>query len=284
MRTKTLLIAAAALAAAVTSSNAQSTVYSQNIVGYVNTVIPGGSAYSMICNPLNGTTNAADALMPALQGGENLLIWHGTGYYTYTYTSPGFGTGLGYQSDWIDGGATPPQPPTIPGDQTDASDGLYFTPRPILTPGQGCFLQNPNGAETNTFTGTALTTNSVVIAGGSAYSMLASTIPVGGGIQTNAAINITQNFAGGENVLLWNGSGYYVYTFTSPGFGTGLGYQSDWIDGSATPPAPPTIPGDQTDASDGLYFAPEPAVKVGQGFFIQNPNGAETWSQNINVQ
>jgi hypothetical protein len=49
-------------------------------------------------------------------------------------------------------------------------------------------------------------------------------------------------------------------------------------------PGASTIPGDQTDASDGLYFAPQPAVKVGQGFFIQNPNGPETWTQNINVQ
>ncbi len=61
MRTKTLLIAAAALAAAVTSSQAQSTVYSQNIVGYVNQVLPGAGVFTSVVAPLQGTTNAADA-------------------------------------------------------------------------------------------------------------------------------------------------------------------------------------------------------------------------------
>ena len=148
MRTKTLLIAAAALAAAVTSSNAQSTVYSQNIVGYVNTVIPGGNAYSMIANPLNGTTNAAEALLPALVGGENLLVWNGHGYYVYSFAGAGVGTGLGYQSDWTDGSSAPPAAPSIPGDQTDSSDGIYWAPQPSVTVGQGFFIQNPNGAET----------------------------------------------------------------------------------------------------------------------------------------
>jgi len=284
MRTKTLLIAAAALAAAVTSSNAQSTVYSQNIVGYVNTVLPGGNAYTMIANPLNGTTNAAESVLPALVGGENLLAWNGHGYYIYTFAGAGVGTGLGYQSDWTDGGTTYPNPPAIPGDQTDSSDQVYWAPQPILTPGQGVFLQNPNTTETNTFTGTALTTNSVTIPGGNAYSMLASTIPVGGGVQTNTAITLSAHFAGGENLLAWNGHGYYIYTFAGAGVGTGLGYQSDWTDGGTTYPNPPAIPGDQTDSSDQVYWAPQPSVTVGQGFFLQNPNGAETWTQNINVQ
>src|ERR1700761_8862396 len=117
MRTKTLLIAAAALAAAVTSSNAQSTVYSQNVVGYVNTVLPGGSALSLVANPLNGSTNSANVILPALVGGESVLVWSGTGYYLYQYQGAGVGTGLGFQSDWTDNGATPPAPPAIPGDQ-----------------------------------------------------------------------------------------------------------------------------------------------------------------------
>ena len=42
MRTKTLLIAAAALAAGILSSSAQT--YSQNIVGYVNQVLPANAS------------------------------------------------------------------------------------------------------------------------------------------------------------------------------------------------------------------------------------------------
>ncbi len=284
MRTKTLLIAAAALAAAVTSSNAQSTVYSQNIVGYVNTVIPGGFAFSMIANPLSGAATNAEAVLPAITGGESLLIWNGGGYYTYTYIGAGAGTGSGFQSDWIDGNSAPPAPPAIPGDQTDTADSVYWAPEPTLKPGQGAFIQNPNVTITNTFTGTALLTNSVSINGGFAFSMLASTIPVGGGVQTNNAISLTSNFTGGETVLLWNGGGYYSYTFIGAGAGTGSGFQSDWIDANSAPPAPPAIPGDQTDTSDSVYWAPQPALTVGQGFFIQNPNASETWTQSLNVQ
>src|SRR5579864_5383251 len=121
MRTKTLLIASAgALAAAITSSQAQ-TVYSQNVVGYVNTPLPNGQ-YTLVNNPLNGTTNGASSVLTGFTGGENLLIWHGTGYYGYTYGGLNSGTGLGFQSDWTDANAVPPAPPTIPGDQTDTSD------------------------------------------------------------------------------------------------------------------------------------------------------------------
>ena len=277
MRTKTLLVAAAAaLAASITASQAQ-TVYSQNVVGYVNTVLNPG--FTMVCNPLNGTTNAAESLLPALQGGENIFVWHGTGYYIYSFTSPGAGTGNGWQSDWVDGGATPPAAPTIPGDQTDTADGVYWAPQPILTPGEGFFLQNPNSAETNTFTGTVVTANTNTLNPG--FTMLASAIPVAGDAETNSAITLTSNFQGGENVFVWHGTGYYIYSWTGPGTGTGNGWQSDWVDGGATPPAAPTIPGDQTDSGDGVYWAPPLQLTVGQGVFIQNPNASEQWSQTI---
>ncbi len=284
MRTKTLLIAAAALAAAVNSSNAQSTVYSQNVVGYVNTVLPGGSVSTLIANPLNGTTNSVSTILPALQGGETVLIWHGTGYYNYFYQGPGVGTGLGFQSDWTDGFASPPQPPNIPGDQTDTGNSLYWAPAPVINPGTGFFVQNPNGNETNTFTGTVITTNSVTIPGGSVSTLLASAIPVGGDVTTNTAINLTANFVGGETLLVWHGTGYYSYFYQGAGVGTGLGFQSDWTDGFAAPPQAPNIPGDQTDTANSLYWTPPPSIIVGQGFFIQNPNGSEQWTQNINLQ
>jgi hypothetical protein len=277
MRTKTLLIAAAgALAAAITSSQAQ-TVYSQNVVGYVNTPLPPG--FTLVCNPLNGTTNAAEAVMPGLTGQENLFIWNGHGYFVYTYQGAGVGTGLGFQSDWTDGSASPPAPPTIAGSQTDTVDGFYWTPTPVVNPGQGFFVQNPNASETNTFTGTVVTTNSQPINPG--FNMVASAIPVGGDVETNPAITLTKNFAGQENAFVWNGHGYFVYTFQGAGVGTGLGFQSDWTDGSASPPAPPTIAGSQTDTVDGFYWTPALQLSVGQGIFIQNPNTTEQWTQTI---
>src|ERR1700744_2623354 len=69
MRTKTLLIAAAALAAGVISSEAQ--VYSQNIVGYIN--LPLSPGYTLIGNQLStdltGTNNTVASVF-----GTNLLV------------------------------------------------------------------------------------------------------------------------------------------------------------------------------------------------------------------
>jgi hypothetical protein len=271
---KLLLTAAALLAAGIVSSQAQGTVYSANVVGYVNQVLPAG-VYSMIGNPLSNGLNQASQVLPALQGGETMFIWNGTGYYVYQFQGTGVGTGLGYQSDWTDGSANH----NIPGDQYDSVDQVYWAPQPVLAPGTGCFLLNPNGNETNTFVGTVISTNNYTLNNG-VYNLLSSWIPVGGNVQTNSAINLTANFAGGETMFTWNGTGYYIYQFQGAGVGIGLGYQSDWTDGSATH----NIPGDQYDSVDQVYWAPTPQLNVGQGFFILNPNANENWIQNVNLQ
>ncbi|HTR40242.1 MAG TPA: hypothetical protein VMH87_01325 [Pseudomonadales bacterium] len=279
MRTKTLLIASAGvLAAAITSSQAQ-TVYSQNVVGYVNSVLTQGQNV-LLANPLNGTTNSINAIMPGLQGGELVNVWNGAGYYTYQYQGAGVGTGLGFQSDWTDGNSFPPATPAIPGDQADTVNGVYWAPAPVLNPGQGFFIASPNQSETNTFTGTVVTTNSITLTQGHNF-LVASAIPVGGDVTTNPAITLTKNFGGGELMNVWNGSGYYTYQYQGAGVGTGLGFQSDWTDGNAFPPAHPSIPGDQTDTVNGVYWAPSPQLQVGQGFFISSPNATEVWSQSI---
>jgi len=306
MRTKTLLIAAAALAAAITTSQAQ-TVYSQNVVGYVNTPLTGSSALTLVTAPLSGTTNGAEEVMPGLTGGETLYIWNGAGYYLFTFEGAGAGASFGaqnsvpaYQSDWVDGSAGPDSafagfgPPQQTGEQTDTADDWYWTKEPQLTPGQGFFVQNPNGNETNTFTGTVITTNSQTLTGSSALTLVASAIPVGGNVETNQVINLTGNFQGGETVFVWNGAGYYLYTFEGVGAGASFGaqnsvpaYQSDWVDGSAGPDSafagfgPPQQTGEQTDTADDWYWAAPVQISVGQGFFVQNPNGTETWSQTI---
>ena len=62
MRTKTLL-GAAILAAGLASSMAQSNVYSLNVVGYYNVVIPGGTKV-MVANQLNTTNNTLAGVLP----------------------------------------------------------------------------------------------------------------------------------------------------------------------------------------------------------------------------
>src|SRR5580704_5535841 len=73
---KTLLIAAAALAASIISTEAQ--VYSQNIVGYVNQPAVGG-AYEMVVIPLSASpTNNAEQVFSELQAGDAVLLWDST--------------------------------------------------------------------------------------------------------------------------------------------------------------------------------------------------------------
>jgi len=281
MRTKTLLIAAAALAAGVISSQAQ--VYSQNIVGYVNSTFNGNNALTLISNPLTGNgTNGATQVLTGLVGGENLFLWNGHGYYAYSFEGVGAGTSMGFPSDWIDlnGGTVA----ATPGDVFDSPDGVYWTLPPQLVPGQAGFIQNGNVAnETNTFVGTAVlqTTNApVVLTGNNALTLVSSAVPIGGSLEST---NINLPFAGGENVFIWNGHGYYAYSFEGATAGTSMGFPSDYIDLNGGTVA--AVPGDVFDAPDGVYWTQPPTVNVGQGFFVQNGNVAsENWTQNLNLQ
>src|SRR6185312_1695742 len=63
MRTKTLLLASAALVAGVVASQAQSNVFSANIVGYVS-VTNAANQYVVLANPLDNGTNDITGLLP----------------------------------------------------------------------------------------------------------------------------------------------------------------------------------------------------------------------------
>src|SRR6267378_4268086 len=73
MRTKTLLCAAA-LAAGVVSSMAQSNVYSLNVVGYVNKPFKNG-LYTLVSNPLNGTNNTLNTILPNAPNFSKINLW-----------------------------------------------------------------------------------------------------------------------------------------------------------------------------------------------------------------
>jgi len=233
---KTLLIAAAALAAGVISTQAQ--VYSQNIVGYVNTVLPGNNNYSLITCPVGGT-NAAETALSCVQVGDTIFVWTGGGYNVLTYFGPNW-DGNGH--NWADGNGN-----------GQAS--------PVLSPGQAIFYQNGQGvAETNTFVGNVILTNSIVIPGNNNYSLIASTAPVADVID---GTNFALPFQVGDTVFLWTGGGYNVLTYFGPNW-DGLGH--NFADGNGN-------------------GQPSPVVPVGQGFFYQNGQGtSETWNQNFIIQ
>jgi hypothetical protein len=76
MRTKTLLFAAAALAAGLVTSQAQ--VYS-GIVGYVSEQFPAG-AFVLAANPLDDGTNTTTSVGINLPNKSVIDVWNGTGF------------------------------------------------------------------------------------------------------------------------------------------------------------------------------------------------------------
>jgi len=190
MRTKTLLIAAAALAAGILASSAQT--YSQNIVGYVTQVLPVG--YSLITVPLTatntGNTVPAPQALTCLQQNDAVILWNGSGYSTYSFVN--YGVNFTWQYP----------------------DGTYGDVAPNVTLGQAFFYSNGQGGpETNVFTGTVVLTNSIALPVG--YSLVGSTPPVGGAVTNTASFNfpLQQNDA----MIVWNGSGYSTYSFVNYG-------------------------------------------------------------------
>jgi len=174
MRTKTLLLTAATVAAGALSSMAQN-VYSVNVVGYVN--VPLVQGYSLIANPLNAGDNSVSNLFNTLYNsgsgpiaGDNLFTWNGSGFI---------------------------------GDFLDQFGGGWSNPGLQLPPGVGFLYQhiaNP-GSATNTFVGTVVqgpATNNVPVG----YSIQSSQWPV-----QDYLGNLEQPQPG-DYLFLWNGSGF----------------------------------------------------------------------------
>jgi hypothetical protein len=114
MRTKTLLLIAAAAAAGITASNAQ--VYSVNAVGYVNKTVPKGG-FALVANPLIAQTNTVEALFGG-HDGLQVFIWNTTKKaFDFTAYSTDFG--------WDPAGPE----------------------KTVINPGHGVFLKNTTAAD-----------------------------------------------------------------------------------------------------------------------------------------
>jgi hypothetical protein len=179
MRTKTLLCAAA-LAAGVVSSMAQSNVYSLNVVGYVNVATKGGGGFNFVGNPLNNTGsngNNITNLFANAQDGDQIYTWNritqdldGT---IYTYSA--------FLHAW---------------------DGNLPLP-----PGIGIFYFNAGNDATNTFVGEVIQgayvnpLPSPSILGGGAFNSISSSAPLGGSF-TNSIVGIPPQ--DGDQVYTWN--------------------------------------------------------------------------------
>ncbi len=273
---KTLLIAAAALAAGVISSQAQ--VYSQNVVGYVNVVNPANS-FNLVANQLNfvgpnGTNAVNDVLVTGnfVSGGSTgtpipqqsqLFSWNGGGYNQYYYYSAADlqalngGTYYG-PSGWYDSG--------------------FALVTATLNQGSGSFIYNPSAtAITNTFVGTVVqgtVTNHIV----NGFNLISVVAPLAGLALDNTNVNFpSYGDNASETYYHWNGNGYdnlyyysAAYLFSIDPTYVADGYTPGWYDtGGAN---------HSTTVNDPLW------QNVGQASFVLYPGPATNWVSTFNVQ
>jgi hypothetical protein len=187
MRTKTLLLSAVAVAAGILSSQAQSNVFSANVVGYVSVVLPGNGQYALVANPFDdGAGNyVTNVLGNSLPKQSQVLIWNGSGY------------------DIVTRGGTPAAWPAPTTNQ--------------IPPGVGFFVKNGSSAAgspnlTNVFVGSIVVPN-----GGSVtnnlpigYTLLGSPIPYSGNVAISGQSGGDTNMDFGtpvgkqSQILIWD--------------------------------------------------------------------------------
>jgi hypothetical protein len=172
---------------------------SGNMVGYVNLSLPAGGSRILIANPLNGTNNHLNTILPLpdVADGVTILRWNPA---TQSYGDPIiFMAGLGWYS-------VAPDPNWL-----------------ILNLGEGFFLQNPTASPLNvTFVG-EVPEGTLVTAfpPGGGMGMLASKVPQARRLGESGAAGTLQFPAeDGDRAMLWNvaSQSFDIYDFMG-GFG-----------------------------------------------------------------
>jgi hypothetical protein len=252
MRTKTTLLCAAALAAGVVGSYAQSNVYSLNIVGYVNQTLQNN--YTFVSNPLqedslgNMATNVYPN--PGVVGvgggpldGSALNFWNGVKWTVVLLDSS-------QVTGYTDGNGNPTNTPVIP-------------------QGMGLLFVNGTGAAvTNTYVGTVVQSNKITMPNN--FSSIGSSIPLAGDVMS--VLGLTNTVVAGSGV--YDGAGLQTAKYN--GAGQIVGYNTYTFDSSQNPGV---AGGNGTGFDEGS----SPSIALAQGFFFNNGVGNPvTWTQVLN--
>ena len=146
MKLKALMLAGAVAVAVAGSANAQTPVYSVNVVGFINLDVPPG--FSMIANQLDNGTNTVGSLFPNVPNSTQIFKFNGT-----SFSQTEFITGLG----WIPDGNT------------------------TIMPGEGVFIRNPQTTNmTLTIVGNVAVGTSTVQLVPGGFTVVSSAIPQSG--------------------------------------------------------------------------------------------------------
>jgi hypothetical protein len=278
MRTKTLLIAAAAMAVGIISSQAQ--VYSQNVVGYYNVTVPGTSGttgFQVVGNQFNcGSSNGLNEVFA--NGGlisdvnftynSVVYIWDPVGgvYASYQYFNAADAATDSYVggAGFYDGG------------------GSYITT--IIPVGSSVFIQNLDAsALTVPIIGSVAQGTNKIVIGGAAnvgqLSMVSSPIPVSTNVAAapiSFAGHSDVNFTYNDNILIWDPVGGVFSSFQY--FNAADAAADSYVGGAGF------------YDGGGTYQTTAVTLPVGVGFFIQSFGGAanagasETWTNKFTVQ
>jgi len=240
---KTLLIAAAALAAGVITSEAQ--VYSQNIVGYVNVPLTSG-VLTVVSPSLDADGTGTNNTISTVFGTNNVTI--GDTVFAYNQATAGYDT-LNYSK--IGHGAS-------------AVTGWYLngvaSPNYVINPGSSVFYL-PAANETNTQVGTVLQGTNLVntyVAPAGGISLVSSIVPIAGGLTTTLGYTPTI----GDVVFVYNAGagGYDTYNYSK--IGHGVSAVTGWyLNGVA---AEPNIP-----VGSGFWLQPVATTTWTQSFIAQ---------------
>jgi len=170
-------VAAAIAAGAVT---AQAQVYSVNVVGYVNQVMPAVTLVA-VANPLDDGTNTLDSALGGMPAKSSAQFWNGAGFDVSGKTSAG------------------------------------WSPNTSVPPGLGFFV-NSKTAYTNTYVGELVVnpgesiTNSLPAV---VLVMVGSPLPYAGDMNDP---NLGLDLPAKSSAQIWNGAGYDVVGKTSAGW------------------------------------------------------------------
>jgi len=170
-------MAGAALAFSLATSQAQ--VYSANIVGYANVVLPGNAAYSLIENPFDdGNGDQLTNLLTTLPNQSSVTTWNGS-----VFNAP------------------------IPF-QLGAWQGNTQLP-----PGVGFFVKNGKAGSptvTNTFVGNVIVnvgaSDTNALAAG--YNLVGSQIPYAGDLTSDTNLALYDILANQSSITTWGGATY----------------------------------------------------------------------------
>jgi hypothetical protein len=296
MRTKTLLIAAAALAVGIISSEAQ--VYSQNVVGYVNMTIPAGG-FQIVGNQLLNGSDAgqvngdiqtcfatgflSDANGPLGASGNGdgtnseFMQWTGLGYNNYYYFNSADAT------FWENGGGATPVYPAGWYDSISGNPAQVY-----LTNGLACFIYNasPTKAMTNTFTGTVFQGTRYGVINPN-YNLISLQEPVstnalvaGYGLppltsDPNGPLGASGNGDGtNDEYMQWTGLGYNNFYYFNSADAT------YWENGGGSTPV---YPAGFYDSISGNPMPASSSPAVNQGFFLLHFGSSITWTNTFIV-